>query len=765
MKKISFYYIFLLLLLILPAASGCRKAPEPETTTQETTTETTTEEPTTVPSPFGEIDGLEYYGFDPAHSPIANDERSLFAVALTDSRLETTAEGDYRFPPFVYSAGGGKLYVTWETMANYGGIEEYGENEENEEIEVPEETEAPEETEVPEETEEPVMDGDPSLPGYHVAVFDTGTGKITARLDRTSEEAGSYWTHSGDLLVFNETTYYDTEERTETITHLTYYDQDLKPLREFDVDGKNSPVWNPAGDYAYYVSEHQVFRLPAGENTEPEPVPLPEGMTPLYCFGVTTQGGVDYLNLTMVMSDLLNYYGILNTQDGTFRYLRDSSDSGFLRILPDYFCFHDDSGAEAAVQEVYYLSDRSVKVSCDEDSTEAADLVQTCVLANEDILQIHFPGTWGGEDTPSVFFRILDKQTGHVRCSAGLALPAVMPYLSGDTIELPDGRILVDVTDNVSHLFLCFDPSSAGIFPEDPLSFQRVEVSEGDLGYIAEIENIVNPEDLRPGPCREEYADLRVRADRLQECFGIQIRISDECRMYMGSYLVHPLNRRSAIAEALDLLESELSRYPDNFFHVLLDGENLPEAFYIYLTGDIKGSGTDGTLETAGGFEFTFENAYRLVIDVQSPLSLYTSLHHEIAHAMDERMVMDDDVDIFGQGWLALNPDQETYGDIYTYDYTQFGRSEMMDFTCAGEDPLKYYFVDGYSMVTPGEDHARLWENAMDNDNSYPEWANAPHLSAKLNYYADAVEKVFGSSIIPDEIRDRDWREHLPAGE
>ena len=82
---------------------------------------------------------------------------------------------------------------------------------------------------------------------------------------------------------------------------------------------------------------------------------------------------------------------------------------------------------------------------------------------------------------------------------------------------------------------------------------------------------------------------------------------------------------------------------------------------------------------------------------------------------------------------------------IYTYDlYGNYG-DEIYAYGSNGEDCANSYFVDTYSMTYPSEDRAKIWENIM-SDEKYVYWEKTPHLTAKLNYYAECIRQNFDST-------------------
>ena len=80
-----------------------------------------------------------------------------------------------------------------------------------------------------------------------------------------------------------------------------------------------------------------------------------------------------------------------------------------------------------------------------------------------------------------------------------------------------------------------------------------------------------------------------------------------------------------------------------------------------------------------------------------------------------------------------------------TYDLFGNYGDEVYAYGSNGEDCANSYFVDTYSMTYPSEDRAKIWENIM-SDEKYVYWEKTPHLTAKLNYYAECIRQNFDST-------------------
>ena len=366
-------------------------------------------------------------------------------------------------------------------------------------------------------------------------------------------------------------------------------------------------------------------------------------------------------------------------------------------------------------------------------------------------------------DSPSqkLICEYYDTVTGEKLSSSTLDLEDHVISFHSGILPLSDGRFLIHAYEEGSLFFLLDPEKGTKTDPANDFYTDTLTVAEGDTGKIAEYEPICDYHDITPGEVPENLADLKARVDALSEKYGIDIHISNECKQYLGGYLVFAENRRANIEEFLSVLEKELAKYPDDFFQTLLSGFYGPERFDLYLSGVIKGVGEYGTLEEAGGFALSAGDRYIIVLNIESSFSATPSFHHELSHIIEQRMLYYNDEPslLTDEEWSKVCPDPALYPEPYTEDYAQFGNDTLQKLVYFSTDDENVYYIDGYSCTKATEDRARLLEHAMTYEDSYVRFKNCPHLLAKLNLYADAIEQVFGTPLIPAKLRVENWRE------
>lgn len=240
----------------------------------------------------------------------------------------------------------------------------------------------------------------------------------------------------------------------------------------------------------------------------------------------------------------------------------------------------------------------------------------------------------------------------------------------------------------------------------------------------------------------EEW-DLRIRANRIGERYGVRLRISTECYELIGGYSVEPILDRLITDEALDAMETELAKYPEGFLSEL--ASDYPEGMEIWLAGALRGV-DDETLDIAGGFTNKESGCLLLVMDSSLPELLPTTFHHEMSHIIDEAVKEKmPGTWLENVNWERLNPAPSISAHIYTYTYTAYGYEDCLQWVYDGSNGEEAFFIDTYSMTFPTEDRARLFENIMcREEESLIPWDECPRLREKMNVYAACIRYVLG---------------------
>lgn len=243
-----------------------------------------------------------------------------------------------------------------------------------------------------------------------------------------------------------------------------------------------------------------------------------------------------------------------------------------------------------------------------------------------------------------------------------------------------------------------------------------------------------------PVPDLGDLSDLRHRADQLEETYGVEIFIGEECDLEYWEFVADSLTDWETVSRGLDDLETALSGYPEDFFRQLTwDGVDYVE---IQLVQNLE-----ATDDRAGGswsaFASWVDGYYLVVADVLTSDNM--TYYHEFSHVLDQYLnsyFWNTTGEDFELGWTSHNPERFHY----TYDYNNL----VYDY-----DPN--YFVDSYSTIKPTEDRARVMEYAMSEG---CEWAfeDRQGLLDKLEFYCASIRDAFDTTGWPEVTQ---WEQYL----
>lgn len=228
-------------------------------------------------------------------------------------------------------------------------------------------------------------------------------------------------------------------------------------------------------------------------------------------------------------------------------------------------------------------------------------------------------------------------------------------------------------------------------------------------------------------------SELYERARTLSETYGVTIRIADQCETDFNDFTTYTVTDPVMITMALDHLEAALQKYPTGFFQQLHYG--TIQQIEISLTGGLTNK-EHFRLDSALAFAEPLYEKYIVVADIY--LVTEQDFHHEFSHIIDSRLEWDTlyrpEAKYAEYHWAALNPPDFTY----SCDYGNYLQNINYN---------AHYFIDSYSTTYPTEDRARIWENAM-MDNEY--MLTASPIRAKLQYYCDCLRDCFNTTEWPE---------------
>lgn len=521
-------------------------------------------------------------------------------------------------------------------------------------------------------------------------------------------------------------------------TEGTYYDYNLNKVFDFKCDYDNQGYFSENGCRIYYLDKNKICMYNPEDgsvsNVKPYNKMLITGINGVF----TDMDNIDYVSVSGIGTDLKSYNGIFRTDTGEFIYLNRYTG------VSDYFETTSGNGiiwevnsedTEGKNWNVYLPDDKGCSIRYNGEAPE----VSFKVLDNGDI----FFYVYNGEYVEMTLFDGYNYECkGITRLDAVTMFEdAVNGYVvcQVEPVYLNDNELMIVLSDgNSGNYYFDWDITKNSGYD---INIEMYNAEEG-FPAVAAVAELYDPELFVPGKLSDELLPLNDRAKAIEDKYNIKISIGEECSNILGGYAIRPLTCYDDVANALNILDEELSKYPDGFIEQIRY-ENL-DTIHFYIASDLIGT-SSGNLETAGGFQMEIGNEALIVVDFNYFDIAKSTIHHEFGHCIDDILVYNGGID--EKIWDTYNPVSVTGGSIYTDTYDMFGNygDEIYAYGTNGEDYENSYFVDTYSMTYPSEDRARIWENIM-SDEGYVDWSRTPHLTAKLNYYAECIRQNFDST-------------------
>lgn len=239
----------------------------------------------------------------------------------------------------------------------------------------------------------------------------------------------------------------------------------------------------------------------------------------------------------------------------------------------------------------------------------------------------------------------------------------------------------------------------------------------------------VGPYFTRAEPDTEGLAALEVRAQALEEAFGVDIILGEDAlEAQPWDYSFTSEYQVPRLSEGLDALESALAKYPDGFLKALGKASNSGTV-HISLIRSMQGSAEKGSLESPGGVQFWWEGSTYIALPLVNDLE--SNLHHELFHVIDTYVLSEDNA---FDSWDRLNPSD------FEYDYDYIANQSRDGSTWLAEGSQA--FIDTYAMSFPTEDRARIFEYAMGDGNESCFVSDT--MLKKLRTLCEGIRDAFG---------------------
>lgn len=203
--------------------------------------------------------------------------------------------------------------------------------------------------------------------------------------------------------------------------------------------------------------------------------------------------------------------------------------------------------------------------------------------------------------------------------------------------------------------------------------------------------------------------------------YKVKIYYGDEVYWDFEGMTITTLREPSYVLQALELLNTELARYPDGFF------SDFSRQLRIFLI-------TKFTDSYAGLASYEKPECFELYLST-SPDSTQV-LHHELMHMIDFTMQEKSGYAGF-DNWDSLNPAGFTYSnsDYSTSDYTYGAAGIAAD----------VYFLSNYSTKSELEDRAEIFRYAMSVPTMSSFFKIESPVRIKLAYMSSEIRRVFPS--------------------
>lgn len=518
------------------------------------------------------------------------------------------------------------------------------------------------------------------------------------------------------------------------------YDNDLNMVGEYNLEGYDGVFVNSSGKQIYCVKNKALIKydVASGETSD---IKLNKTGLIDYIGGVlTTADNSDYLIVNMLHEDFQYHQTIINAQNGEIKYIC-SDENSFSSIDNDVFYIgqYGEMGVDSWI--IAYDEKNQWKYLCKDTD------FNKIILDNGDVM---FTTTKDDVVIMEVYDneqgRLIDKQEIKIPCSEikDTGYDGEMLYRA-NVVDIPkylDEDTLLVTINNIDSETRYF------IWNLDDNKEQgNAKVEKYKTGTCPS--KVITASDITlytPGELSEELKPLKERADKMEEEYGVEVYIGEECGNYSGGYSSAPYLGYENVEDALDKLEYALAKYPKGFFAQFND--SYTKGLHVYLAGELRGV-EDDVLDLAGGFKAS-EN-YKIVLYINCDFvdMIESTFHHELCHAIDEKIcnadIERDNPLLSDEIWDKFNPKEGMY--TFTYDEYGFDGNHKYVYDLEMYDSLSdVYFIDSYAMTYPTEDRARLFEAIMGEAYTYMEFEKTPNLQEKIEYFSECMRQTFDTT-------------------
>lgn len=568
-----------------------------------------------------------------------------------------------------------------------------------------------------------LIDSENQTVEYSFDIYDPWSNEITQSLDHSDVSCDSYEIRDDELWLIDSSS-----------SHAFIYDEELHELRTENYDINSD---------AYYDSSHAAdeYTSVSGADEYYNSYLLDESYDQKYAL----YSGVDSktFRYSIFMVDESDNSVVTSTNDISYSSCEVNS-FGFI-TLSDYtnniWHYHSSDSTDSffTLKDVYSLGlvDDSIimrtESAISEGSIDGQNQTFSCYqyMPSEGVTSsfTYDLGTYGTDD-----FEFLSTESIYLEEADCFMILTYTKQLNPEILvwQLGDGLNTTDTTIN------SYDSS------DDVLEAMKADgtyTSYYDENYGSDVCALDDSANYDWG----ELAPLKDRISLLEEKYSFTMYFGPEVPSQIDIYSVKKEEDADKISDALDMLETILALYPDDFFNQLSYDDI--RGTRIYLGGAITTSDSS-SIEEASGFVNTINNYNVMVLDCNYSWDWAYTVNHEISHMIDQRLSFVStyiDTNYSDLNWGKYNPNGFEYENSYSeYDPYNF------------DSWKEKYFIDSYGTTFATEDRAEIFGTMMDNyingidDDS--RYSSSCAIGQKMMYYAKCIRECFDTTSWPEEL-------------
>lgn len=230
-----------------------------------------------------------------------------------------------------------------------------------------------------------------------------------------------------------------------------------------------------------------------------------------------------------------------------------------------------------------------------------------------------------------------------------------------------------------------------------------------------------------------DYGDLTIKAEKLEEKYGVEILLGKNCKSQFDSYTAKAVTNRKKIKNALNALENALEFYPQGIFKEIEEG--YCSSISILLTGKLTALDSSENIDSAAFVQHSGGHVI-MVVDIEN-FFIEPNIIHEVSHIIDYWYLHKGYIEKYEKKWNGCNPKGfEYYNSYFGYEGDIKNTTWSEEFMLGNTDTA--WFIDDYAKTYDTEDRARLIENFYS-----LETYNSKHLDKKLKVYITALDEYF----------------------